>query len=530
MMDISKHRSQEKCRNWLFDSALYAWVLSRLKPGPISAIPQTFSGDSKRGQMIRLSDLIATIQSAQSHPSGRKISIDRFLWLADLQASGLQTSAQVARDTTAEWIAYQGQWDPNAWRLDIVAERLCAWLTAVPFLQTGARPDFLNDFSAAIAQQAWHLKFAMQMGASIPQGFGVSKALIYCAVAMPRHAKRLKPALDRLQNAVNKEVLADGGHVSRNPKVQLIALINLIGVRTALAAYAHHQPEWLQSAIDKMTPMLRGFLLGDGHLAMFNGGDGGDMALIETVLKASGTNGRAVTNSPHCGFQRLAARRSLVVMDAGAPENPSVDSEENAGTLSFEFSVAKQRLVVNCGLPAEGNNSLLAAFRSTAAHSTVTVAYMNSSEINAQGYLGPRRAWRTQAMRREIEKNTLVEATHNGYLVPFGLTHKRALFLSSDGNELRGEDTLSGSTAQDAILRFHLHPTVQASLVESGNSILLKFGKTAGWRFRASPAHLKLEPSLYYDQQTRRQTQQIVLAFKHAAPETVIKWRFALEE
>ncbi len=513
----------------VFGSGLYAWALQRLKPGPITAIPEVFHGDTKRGQSIRLGDLIATIQSAQSHPSARLNSVDRFQWLADLQASGLATSAQVARDTTAEWIAYQGQWDPDSWRLDIAAERLCAWLTATDFLQTGARSDFSETFSAAVRQHAWHLKFAVHMGSPVPQGFGVPKALVYSALALPRGASGLRPALDRLQAAINHEVLADGGHVSRNPLLQLNALINLIGVRTALSANAHQPPTWVQSAIDKMAPMLRGFLLGDGRLSVFNGGHPADMAVIDAALKASDASGRAVTNSPHSGFQRLAARRTIVVMDAGVPANAETNAQENAGTLSFEMSVAKQRLVVNCGLPAEGNAALRAAFRSTAAHSTVSVADMNSSEINAQDMLGPRRAWREQAMRREIEKNTLVEATHTGYLVPFGLTHKRALFLSADGHELRGEDTLMGPGDHDAILRFHLHPSVQASLVESGKSILLKFGKAAGWRFRTSAAQIKLEPSLYYDQQARRQTQQIVVTFKHTAPESVIKWRFAME-
>ncbi len=276
-----------------------------------------------------------------------------------------------------------------------------------------------------------------------------------------------------------------------------------------------------------MTPMLRRFLLGDGQFACFNGAAQSDPVRIDAALKASEAKGRAVTNSPHTGFQRLTSRRAILIMDVGAPPNNPTPTMGCAGTLSFELSISKQRLVVNCGVPKSGHQKMMSAFRGTAAHSTLTPADINSSQISEVGGFGPRVAERVETLRREIDKTTHVEAAHNGYLAPFGLIHKRTLFLSANGNELRGEDTLSGQTGTNASISFHLHPNVQASLVKAGNSVLLKFGKSAGWRFRASNANITLEPSLYFDHGVRRQAQQIVLAANHNGPETVIKWRFA---
>ena len=148
---------------------------------------------------------------------------------------------------------------------------------------------------------------------------------------------------------------------------------------------------------------------------------------------------------------------------------------------------------------------------------------MNSTKISEVGGLGPRVAEQVDTLRCEVDKNTLVEAAHNGYLASFDLIHKRALFLSADGNELRGEDTLIGKTVTNASISFHLHPNVQASFVEAGNSVLLKFGKSAGWRFRASNTNITLEPSLYFDHGVRRQAQRFVLAANHNSPETIMK-------
>lgn len=520
----------EKLRTALFGSGVYAWALKHSKVSFPASVNPVFEGDAKRGQSIPLSQLLEAIRSAQSPGSQPHPSVDRFLWLADLQASGLQTSARVARDIMHEWLAHHQRWDHQSWQLDILAARLSVWITAFSFLRNGAETRFVSALSATLCQQANHLANAIRLRAPVMQGFGIEKALIYCAVALPSHAARLPRHLELLRLSIDAEVLADGGHVSRNPDVHLSALDHLIEIRAALVGQSNGTPVWLQAAIDKMTPMLRTFVLGDGQLAHFNGAGLADANHIRTTLKASEATGRAVTNSPHSGFQRMSAGRTVVIMDAGITSKTAPPAVGNAGTLSFELSIAKQRLVVNCGMPCDGNQALATALRGTPAHSTLTLGEMNSSALTPDGQLGSRRAWQMQSVRREVDKNSLIEATHQGYAAPYGLSHKRALFLSADGQELRGEDQISGSGNETGVIRFHLHPSVQASLTEAGDSILLKYGKSVGWRFHTSNSELILEPSLYYEQETRRQTQQIVLAFRHTAADTVIKWRFAMEK
>ena len=366
----------------------------------------------------------------------------------------------------------------------MLSNRLCTWIAASDFLLKDANHAFQHAFATSVIEQT----------------------------------------------AIDADILPDGGHTSRNPEIHLNALIHLLDIRRALLSRSINPPIWLQASIDKMTPMLQGFLLGDGQLACFNGAAQSDPVRIAAALKASEATGRAVTNSAHSGFQRLTSRRVVLIMDVGTLPNNPTPRMGCAGTLSFELSISKQRLVVNCGVPKSGHPKMISAFRGTAAHSTLTIADMNSSQISEVGGFGPRVAEQVETLRREVDKNTLVQAAHNGYLALFGLIHKRALFLSADGNELRGEDTLIGKTGTNASISFHLHPNVQASLVEARNSVLLKFGESAGWRFRASNANITLDPSLYFDHGVRRQAQQIVLAADHNGPETIIKWRFAQED
>ena len=110
MVKISSSLFKATLRNVLFKSAFYAWGLRRQKPAVPEALPTAFPGDAKRGQSIQLDKLLETIQSGKN-------SNDAFDWLCDLQAGNLDTSAQIARGITAEWIAHQGHWYPTlgAW-------------------------------------------------------------------------------------------------------------------------------------------------------------------------------------------------------------------------------------------------------------------------------------------------------------------------------------------------------------------------------------------------------------------------------
>ena len=53
----------------------------------------------------------------------------------------------------------------------------------------------------------------------------------------------------------------------------------------------------------------------------------------------------------------------------------------HASSLSFEFSHGSEKIVVNCGSPFINNKKLSEALRSTAAHSTISIDDINSSDI-----------------------------------------------------------------------------------------------------------------------------------------------------
>src|SRR4030095_13990489 len=88
--------------------------------------------------------------------------------------------------------------------------------------------------------------------------------------------------------------------------------------------------------------------------------------------------GRRPRGAPERASQRLVANRTLVLVDCGVPPPAGFYGHAHAGTLAFEMSIGRTRLIVICAaFPARGN--WWAAQRSTASHSTLVVDETNSS-------------------------------------------------------------------------------------------------------------------------------------------------------
>ena len=233
---------------------------------------------------------------------------------------------------------------------------------------------------------------------------------------------------------------------------------------------------------------------GDGGLALFNGSKEETPPLIDLVLTQAGRGGRGPSALTEGGFQRLQAGRSVLLVDCGAPPPPGVDRYAHAGTLSMELSVGRDRLIVNCGAFPAGPPEWRDAARATAAHSTLVIADLSSSELKPDG-LG-RRPVTVEAQRQEANGAHWLEASHDGWKQVFGAVHRRRLYMAESGEDIRGEDAVEAPTPQPFTVRFHLHPDVNASVQQDGEAVLLRL-RSGGWRLRADGARITLEESIY---------------------------------
>jgi uncharacterized heparinase superfamily protein len=218
------------------------------------------------------------------------------------------------------------------------------------------------------------------------------------------------------------------------------------------------------------------------------------------------------------GYARLQGGRVVVLLDGAPP--PAEASRAHAGTLAFEMSAGRERLIVNAG-PGDGfgGDRALAA-RRTAAHSTVEVDGGSSARIVSAGLaartFGPRLAdgpAHVSVRQAQDATGQWLLATQDGYVASHGLLQERRLYVDARGRELRGEDilTVADARARDRFerratagrlgfaVRFHLHPAVQAELDPGREVVLLTLGSGEEWLFRAGGGAVDLEESVYFD-------------------------------
>jgi uncharacterized heparinase superfamily protein len=443
-----------------------------------------------------------------------------FTWLRDLRVIGTDAARMRARALVGDWIE-TGSADPLAQRPDIAGARIAAWLGHYDFFAASAEDSFRQRMMWRVVNDARLLSAALPPEEQDGRALTALKGLLAASIALPDHAPYQGRVLKFLLQEIGRQVLPDGGHIERSPAAHLEALKNLIEVRALLHVSATAEtPAAIGAAIERLSLALRTLRNGDGGLALFNGTRDEHATVVEQVLTQAGRGSRAPASLPDVGFHRLNTGRTVLIVDAGPPPSPGMDRLAHAGTLSFELSIGRERLIVNCGAAPVGNLAWADAARTTAAHSTLVIADTSSAEFKPQGT--GRRPEQVTVDRNEANGAHWLEASHDGWLKPFGAIHRRRLYLAESGCDIRGEDVIEAATPQPFTIRFHLHPTVVASMLQDGEGALLRL-PSGGWRLRAEGAKMSLEESIFLGGPEPRRSEQVVLTGLQDGPQHV-KW------
>ncbi len=525
-------------------------ILANLKPikvpdGPSRAFRDLWPGDAARGARLLRGEFevmgtVRPLRPAEQDglqdwgPQGGsatwRAAAHGFAWLRDLRALGTDAARLRGRALTADWLSLGS--DPIAEAPEVAGARISAWLGHWDFLAATADDAFRKALMQRMAQDARQVTAELPSEATHRGALVALKGAMAAAVALEEEAW-LGRCVRFLQPELERQFHPDGGHVERSPAQLLAALQDVIEIRNLLHGAGVEAPPILNAVLDRAAPALRLLRHADGGLALFNGTREETPAMLDLVLTQAQSRGRAPAALPETGFHRLQASRTLVICDVGAPPPGKRDAAAgglprgadrfaHAGTLSFEMSVGRDRLIVNCGAAPAAEGEWRDALRATAAHSTLVLADTNSSELKQEG-LG-RRVENVEADRQEANGAQWLEATHDGWLRQFGLRHRRRLYLSESGDDLRGEDVLEPDREVEVpgfVLRFHLHPAVVASLQQDEAGVLLRLPSGVGWRLRGKGARVAIEESIHLAAEPRR-SQQVALYAEAGA--SSIQW------
>lgn len=465
-----------------------------------------------------------------------------FGWLRHLRAADSALTRANARSLIEDWLAHQGKTSKVAWRADVLARRVISLLAQAPLVLSETDSKFYRRYLRSLTREIRYLRHTMVDITDGQPRLQVMIALTYASLCLANQAKQIRNATRKLSDELQRQILPDGGHISRNPGTLIELLLDLLPLRQTFSARNIAPPPALLNAIDRMMPMLRFFRHGDGSFALFNGMSNTPTDQVATLLAYDDTHGNPMSSMPHTGFQRLEAGPLIVIMDTGAPPPAPVSHDAHAGCLSFELSAGTSRILTNCGMPATGRDNWRAFARGTPAHSTLTYHGTSSCqfvELTAmkrllQGAPITRGPTAVEVERETVGNGILLTASHDGYVPQFGMVHRRMLLIANDGSRIDGEDTLMSppnhrfkAGTDDFALRFHLHPSVKASRLSDAKGVMLVLPNRDVWTFEALDDRVELEDSVFLagSDGPRRTVQIVIQQSARQAPS--IRWSFA---
>jgi len=513
------------------------------RPRLMATVETPLVGDRVAGVALRAGHFLvhgvkAPVAQLDFAPSARLTPpfervVHGFEWLRDLAASGAREQcAPVAEQVFSAWLAANPRPGKGAaWHVGNAGHRLLGWLVHAPLLLSGPdKAQRAGVLDAAAETARWLDRNVSRAEDRLAEVAGWC-AIVAAGLLLPDGKPRRLYGEAGLMQALGEAVAEDGGILSRSPLLQMEAIALLVDLSACYRATRRDAPQAVGTMLQLLVSPLLGLLHGDGSLGNWQGAGAVSADRIAALVEASGVRTRPLRDVRQWGYQRVSAGKTILQFDAAPPPLARHARSGCASTLAFELSDRGMRVIANCGGAAHAGGQvpvrIESGLRATAAHSTLVLDDTNSTSVLVGGKLGSGvNAVEVDRRTLELEQGataTRLEASHDGYANRYGLVHRRILIMRDEGGELRGEDLLvpvgrKGKRGKVPFaIRFHLGPSVEARLSETGNGAGLVLPDGSYWQFVAGlggheDCALALEDSLWVDGEGKpRGTKQLAI-------------------
>jgi len=293
------------------------------------------------------------------------------------------------------------------------------------------------------------------------------KALIGLAIFFADEGM-LRRAIRRLTAEIAVQVLPDGGHYERAPAYHCQVLTDLIDVVELLQSTGRAPGVEVTEAITCMRRWLGSVLLPGGQVPLLNDGYPIPAELIAALRPAPPPTGplQILTDT---GLVRAAIGGWHLLADVGAPCPDELPGHAHADTLGCLVHVDGSPLLVDVGTSTYAPGPVRGYERSTAAHNTVEIDGVDSTEVWG-AFRAARRARVHGLKTRGTTDLVTIEAAHDGFRRLRGCpAHRRRWSLNASG--LRVDDLVTGSGRHRVTVRWHLAPG-SAVRLEAGGAVV----------------------------------------------------------
>lgn len=388
-------------------------------------------------------------------------------------------------------------WEPYPLALRIV--NLVKWFSRQVDLRLEWMSSLARQAQALYAQEERHL-LANHL-------FVDGKALVFAGAFFGGAIgeRWLDRGLSILRQEMPEQFLKDGGNFELSPMYHASLLWDICDLlRLAqvadVAEVSRHVACW-RDVVTRGLGWLGMMTHPDGEISFFNDAAIGIAPTLAELESYALFLGCSIPRRQRCrlGAHHLSST-GYVVIDWSQGERAILDVGEvgptyqpghaHADTLSYEWSVFGQRVLVNSGTSQYGDDAERHRQRGTSAHNTIMIDETNSSEVWA-GFRVASRAYPFDLEIVHADDGVTVRCSHDGYLrLPGRVVHRRE-WRAAPGR-FRISDSVVGSYTS-AVSRLHFHPDVS---VLSEGVLLLKGGQRL--RFTVGGGDWTILPSTWH--------------------------------
>jgi uncharacterized heparinase superfamily protein len=379
----------------------------------------------------------------------------------DLNATGTEARHAWHEALIQRWIAENPPAIGNGWEPYPVSLRIVNWIKWALAGNT-LNAEAVHSLAVQVRQLRRRLEFHL-LGNHL---FENAKALVFAGLFFAGDEAQdwLETGLRLLDDQISEQILGDGGHFELSPMYHGLILEGLLDLTNLYRAFQFQSPSVWRDSVVRMLDWLSTMCHPDGGVAFFNDSTLGVAPSIRELegyaahlgispeLKGGGS--RLLESS---GYARLEQGDAVMLADVAAIGPDYLPGHSHADSLSFELSLQGQRVLVNSGTSVYGVGQERLRQRGTAAHNTVRLDGVDSSEVWS-GFRVARRA-RVTVKRFDAQSICALEAEHDGYQRLGGRpVHRRLWTMGTDGLEV--EDFLAGGGHHLVEVFFHFHPSM----------------------------------------------------------------------
>ena len=458
--------------------------------------------------------------SAPGHSRLWRYHLQYFDDLPEVAVLG-NASWPLVRSLMVQWIGANTFGSPtcqDAWHPYVVSVRLVNWMIALATCGVGPA-DVPADVRESLGIQCLFVCRHLETDVGGNHLLKNLKSLVIagCFCDGPLAETWRREGVTRFCDAVEAQLLEDGGHYERSPMYHALVMMDLLEVMAFVSAREGGVPGRLAVLLRHMDAFLTTVIHPDGEIALFNdsaflgaprpaalhactrlltGADvSGDLTLRHRILTAGlsvpvpGSEAARAKSPPvaagrsiccdtvaSSGYLTLASadRRRFLIADAGAVCPDNLPAHAHADLLSYELSLDGRRVIVDAGVGEYAAGRWRDYDRSTRAHNTVVVDGAEQSDCWGSFRVAARA--RPKDVRAVAEPRIVgFSAAHDGYTrLRRPVVHRRRVAFVDDQYWIVVDD-LEGSEVHRWESYVHFHPDADVERI-SPSAVAVRCG------------------------------------------------------